>query len=121
MRNFVIICLLLSSFAVAQGKKTKVSFKKEIMPVLIKKCIGCHNTEDEGPSGLYLDDYRELMKGDSKHGPVIKSGNAEESILIMKVKGTAKFGKQMPRGKTPLDDETIEMISRWIDQGTKNN
>jgi hypothetical protein len=39
----------------------------------------------------------------------------------MKLKGTAKFGKQMPRGKTPLDNETVEMISTWIDQGAKNN
>lgn len=121
MRNLVIIFLIVSSVVVAQGKKAKVSFKKEIMPVLVKKCMGCHNTEDEGPSGLYLDDYKELMKGDSKHGPVIKSGSGEESLLIMKLKGTAKFGKQMPRGKTPLEDETIEMISTWIDQGAKNN
>lgn len=121
MKYFIVFCVMLTSFAIGQEKKVKVSFKKDIMPVFIKKCMGCHNTEDEGPSGLYLDDYKELMKGDSKHGPVIKSGNAEESILIMKVKGTAKFGKQMPRGKNPLDDETIEMISNWIDQGAKNN
>ena len=123
MRNLVVVCLVVVSFAfaLAQEKKEKVSFKKEIMPVLIKKCIGCHNTEDEGPSGLYLDDYKELMKGDSKHGPVITSGKGEESILVMKLKGTAKFGKQMPRGKIPLDNETVEMISTWIDQGAKNN
>ena len=121
MKNLIVVCLLLSSFVFAQEEKAKVSFKKEIMPVLIKKCMGCHNTEDEGPSGLYLDDYKELMNGGSKNGPVVKSGKGEESLLILKLKGTAKFGKQMPRGKTPLDDETIEMISTWIDQGAKNN
>jgi hypothetical protein len=121
MKKFILVCLLLSFAAVAQEKKAKVSFKKEIMPVLIKKCMGCHNTEDEGPSGLYLDDYKELMRGDSKHGPVVKPGESDESLLILKLKGTAKFGKQMPRGKTPLDEETIQMISTWIDQGAKNN
>jgi hypothetical protein len=121
MRNLVVVCLIVVSFALAQEKKAKVSFKKEIMPVLVKKCMGCHNTEDEGPSGLYLDDYTELMKGESKHAPVVTPGKGEESILVMKLKGTAKFGKQMPRGKTPLDNETVEMISTWIDQGAKNN
>jgi len=121
MKKLLVVCVLFSCLIAAQEKKAKVSFKKEIMPVFVKKCMGCHNTEDEGPSGLYLDDYKELMKGDSKHGPVVNVGKGEESILIMKLKGTAKFGKQMPRGKTPLDDETIEMISRWIDQGSKNN
>lgn len=121
MRTFIVIWLLFSSFIVAQEKKTKVSFKKEIMPILIKKCMGCHNTEDEGPSGLYLDDYKELMRGDSRHGPVVTPGKGSKSILILKLNGTASFGKQMPRGKMPLDEETIELISTWIDQGAKNN
>ena len=91
------------------------------MPIFTKKCLSCHNTEDGSLSGLYLDDYKELMKGDSKHGPVVTPGNGEESILIIKLRGTAMFGKQMPRGKTPLDDEIIDKIEKWIDQGAKNN
>jgi len=105
----------------AQDKKMRVSFKEDVMPVFQKKCMNCHNTEDESPSNLYLDTYMELMKGDSRHGPVIKAKKGEESTLIMKLRGTASFGKQMPRGKKPLDEETIEMISTWIDQGAKNN
>lgn len=99
----------------------KVSFKKDVMPLFTKKCLSCHNTEDESPSGLYLDDYEQLMKGDSKHGPVVKPKKGKESILIMKLLGTTDFGRQMPRGRKPLDEETIDVISRWIDQGAKNN
>jgi uncharacterized membrane protein len=117
----LMMVLLLTAVTAAQQKKTKVSFKEDVMPVLQKKCMNCHNTEDESPSGLYLDDYSELMKGESKHGPVIKPKKGEESVLIMKLRGTTSFGKQMPRGKKQLDDETIEMISTWIDQGAKNN
>lgn len=121
MHKILMIGLICSSFLFAQERKEKVSFKKDIIPVLTKKCMSCHNTEDESPSGLYMDDYKELMKGESKHGPVIKPKKGDESVLIMKLRGTATFGKQMPRGKKPLDDETIEMISTWIDQGAKNN
>jgi hypothetical protein len=121
MRTFVVVCLLACSVVVAQGKKSNVSFKKDIMPVFVKKCLSCHSTEDDSFADLYLDNYKELMKGDSKNGPVVTSGKGEESLLILKLKGTALFGKRMPKGKTPLDDETIKIISRWIDQGAKNN
>jgi len=121
MRTALIILAACFTIASAQGKKEKVSFKADIMPVIQKKCMNCHNTEDESPSNLYLDTYADLMKGDSKHGPVVKLKKGEESVLIMKLRGTASFGKQMPRGKKPLDEETIEKISTWIDQGAKNN
>ncbi len=121
MKIFIVVIVLLTSSGFGQGKKSKVSFKEEIMPILQKKCMNCHNTEDESPSGLYFDSYAELMKGESKHGPVVKAKKGEESVIIMKLRGTASFGKQMPRGKKPLDDEMIELISTWIDQGAKNN
>ncbi|MFZ4621311.1 MAG: c-type cytochrome domain-containing protein [Bacteroidota bacterium] len=121
MKNIILVLLALVTISAAQGKKAKVSFKDEIMPIFQKKCLNCHNTEDESPSGLYLDSYAELMKGDSRHGPVVTAKKGEESIIIMKLRGTASFGKQMPRGKKPLEDEMIQVISTWIDQGAKNN
>ena len=127
MKNACILIAICFSIGFAQEKKDakvavqKVSFSKDVMPVFSKKCLSCHNTEDESPSGLYLEDYENLMKGDSKHGPVVKPKKGDESILIKKLRGTAEFGRQMPRGRKPLDEETIELISRWIDQGAKNN
>lgn len=121
MKKIVVIICLFTAFSAAQSKKGKVSFKEDIMPIFQKKCLNCHNTEDESPSGLYLESYSEVMKGESRHGPVVKPKKGEESVLIMKLRGTASFGKQMPRGKKPLDDEMIELVSKWIDQGAKNN
>lgn len=121
MKRIIIAVLLTAVVGIAQEKKTKISFKQDILPVITKKCLNCHNTEDESPSGLYLDSYEELMKGESRHGPVVKPKKGEESVLIMKLRGTTSYGKQMPRGKKPLDEEVIEMISTWIDQGAKNN
>ncbi len=121
MKKIFLLLIILSLGAVAQEKKKKISFEEDVMPVFTKKCLSCHNTEDESPSGLYLDTYKLLMKGDSKHGPVVKPGKGEESILVLKLRGTAEFGKPMPRGRKPLDEEIIDIISRWIDQGAKNN
>lgn len=121
MKKIIVLIIVCFTISAAQGKKQKVSFKDDVMPIFQKKCLNCHNTEDESPSGLYLDSYAELMKGESKHGPVVTPKKGEESVIITKLRGTASFGKQMPRGKKPLDDEMIELISTWIDQGAKNN
>ncbi|MDD8018496.1 MAG: hypothetical protein PHP42_09005 [Bacteroidota bacterium] len=122
MKKSIIFTVLCASILFSQeGKKEKVSFAKEVLPILTKKCLGCHNTDDGSPSLLYFDDYKEMMSGSSKHGPVIIPKKGEESTLIKKLRGTADFGKQMPRGKKPLDEETISIICRWIDQGAKNN
>jgi len=121
MRNLLISLFIVTVGLSAQEKKETVSFSKDVMPVFVKRCLSCHNTEDESPSLLYLDNYKQLMSGESKHGPVVIPKKGDESILVKKLRGTTDFGRLMPRGRKPLDEETILMISRWIDQGAKNN
>lgn len=121
MKKLLIAIIIIAGIMSAQEKKGIISFKDDVMPIFQKKCMNCHNTEDESPSGFYLDNYAELMKGDSRNGPVVIPKKGEESILILKLRGTATFGKQMPRGKIVLDANIIDMISKWIDQGAKNN
>lgn len=121
MMKSVVVLFFLFSCLFAQEKSAKVSFAKDVMPVFVKKCLSCHNTEDEGPSGLYLDNYKELMRGDSRNGPVVIPKKGDESILVKKLRGTTEFGRQMPRGRKPLDEETIQLIAKWIDEGAKNN
>lgn len=121
MKTLLTALCIISAGLSAQEKNEIVSFSKDVMPVFVKRCLSCHNTEDESPSLLYLDNYKQLMSGESKHGPVVIPKKGEESILVKKLRGTTDFGRMMPRGRKPLDEETILMISRWIDQGAKNN
>ncbi|MFA6540956.1 MAG: c-type cytochrome domain-containing protein [Bacteroidota bacterium] len=121
MKKIIWAAVLYSCVVFAQNKESLVSFRKDVMPTFTKKCIGCHAAEDEGLGNLFLTGYSELMKGDSDHGPVVVKGKSDKSVLIMKLRGTAGFGKRMPRGMKPLDEKTIGIISRWIDQGAPNN
>ncbi len=121
MKKIIFFAFIIALCANAQEKQKTISFKKDVLPILTKKCLGCHNTDDGSPCNLYFDDYSELVKGDSKHGPVIIKGKGEESILVMKLRGTSDFGKQMPRGRKPLDEEMIDIVCQWINQGAKNN
>jgi Planctomycete cytochrome C len=50
------------------------------------------------------------------HAPVIIPGDAENSLLIQKLLGTAPQGEIMPPGGK-LPDETIQIIRDWINEG----
>jgi hypothetical protein len=104
-----------------QKKDPEVSYTKEIVPIIQKHCISCHSSDEERPSGLYMDSYEMLMKG-GRHGTCIIPGNAKESILYQKLQPNPPFGRWMPPPKKlKLTPEQIDLIRLWIDQGAKNN
>ena len=93
----------------------QVDYNNSIQPVFDERCAtaSCHGT---GSGGLYLTSYAQLMAGTSNHGPVVIPGDGEGSILVQKLRGTAGFGSAMPLSG-PLSDDTIDLISLWIDEG----
>ena len=67
------------------------------------------------------------MKG-GKHGKAIVPRKGEASLLYKTLKGPVKHGNDeiqaMPKAGpgaewTPLSDEQIDVIKRWIDEGAK--
>jgi uncharacterized membrane protein len=106
-----------------------VSFAKDVVPIISKRCLPCHAEENFNPSELSLDSYDKLMAG-GKHGVPVIAGDANKSILVQKLSATPPFGDPMPRERKKKKDdpwtkqlsaEEIKVISDWIDQGAKNN
>lgn len=106
-----------------------VSFKKDVFPVIEKKCLPCHAEENFNPSELSLDSY-ELMKQGGKHDEPFVPGKSKESVLVQKLGGEPPFGDRMPlntkkdikAGKAKwLSPEEVKIIAEWIDQGAKDN
>lgn len=64
-----------------------------------------------------------MQGGDN--GPVVISGNAEESPLVWSVEGQDALGIPVnlmpPTGLPQLNRTEIRLIKDWIDQGAKNN
>ncbi len=95
---------------------TTVSFQKDILPIFNNyRCITCHG--DNG--GLNLSNVNKL-KTTGDHKPVVIVGDAEGSILIKKMRGTAGFGTIMPP-EGMISEISITKISAWINQGAKDN
>ncbi|MEZ6134852.1 MAG: c-type cytochrome domain-containing protein [Pirellulaceae bacterium] len=100
----------------ATGDET-VSFAKDIAPILKENCNGCHIAGRQASGNFRMDSFAQLLRGGDS-GTVIANKNAEDSLLIKKLKGQS--GQRMPAGGRPaLSDEKIELISNWIREGAK--
>jgi mono/diheme cytochrome c family protein len=96
------------------GKET-VSFSRQVAPLLIDNCKGCHFNAQNASGRLRFDNFTQLLAGGDS-GSLLTPGKGEESLLVKKLRGTE--GQRMPAGgRPPLSDDNIKLISTWIDEG----
>jgi ankyrin repeat protein len=102
------------STALSQQLPDKVDFRRDVQPILKQFCIECH-----GPSqqmhGFRLDRRSDAFRGGTN--TMIKPGNSAGSRLYLKLISN-QFGPQMPLNE-PLNQEHIQLIKDWIDQGAQ--
>ena len=84
-----------------------VYFEKQILPILASNCAksGCHDaaTKEEG---LDYSTYQSAKESSSKLVEVISTSNANKLMP--------------PTGNTPLTQAQIALITKWVNQGAKN-
>lgn len=91
-------------------------FSKDVAPIFIKYCTGCHNDSDrEGK--LSLESYASLLKGGAKGG-VVTPGQAELSRLVRLVTGQAE-PRMPPKGEEAPKAAEIDVLKAWIAAGAK--
>lgn len=128
--GFIFALVAVGVITFAQGeKKTTVSFKNDVFPIIKAKCLPCHAEDNFNPSELSMDSYDQIAQG-GKHGVPFKPGKSAESLMIQKLSENPPFGDRMPlnskkkiqEGKAVwLTGDEIKTIATWIDQGAKNN
>ena len=96
----------------AAGADGEVAYA-QIDQIMQSRCVSCHSS---GNPIWELDtsSYAGLMDG-SKNGPVVEPGNPADSELVKRVKGITQ--PQMPMGGSPLSEQQVQRIERWIEQG----
>jgi hypothetical protein len=110
--------LVLSGVAYAQippAAKSKIEFTRDIEPLLTKRCVVCHGSQQQ-MSGFRLDQKDAALKGGAS-GPDIVPGKSAESRLIRLVAGLEK--KIMPPMGARLTADEIGLLRAWIDQGAE--
>jgi hypothetical protein len=101
--------------ATATGKE-KVSFSRDIAPVLVQECANCHGYGQRASGRLNMTTFQGLLNGGDS-GPPVAPGKPAESLLIQKLKGEA--GDRMPLRRPPLSDAVIAQFETWIAEGAK--
>jgi hypothetical protein len=99
--------------SVCAAEEASISFEKRIVPLLVKRCLGCHNPSD--PHGEFdLSSKSSAFKGGESEEPAISAGKPEASHLIERVKA----GEMPPKDKgTPLTNAEIALLEGWIKSG----
>jgi len=107
------LLLLLAAAGHAQAVD-KVSFAKDVAPILAQKCMQCHGIA-EPMANLNLRTRDGALKG-GHHGPAIVPGDAATSHLYKRLIGEET--PQMPQGGQ-LNEREIGLVKAWIDSGAE--
>lgn len=103
---------------ISRGLAESPDYLKEIKPLLQSRCTGCHGALKQ-KARLRLDTVRGILEG-GKSGPAIRSGDAEQSLLVERVAQT-NLDERMPpehEGEALSGDE-VRLLRRWIAAGAQ--
>lgn len=103
----------------AASTAAKVSYDKQVRPILQSHCQGCHQPAKAG--GAYvMTSFDRMLKGGESGEPAIVPSKPAESRLVELI--TPHAGKaEMPQNKPPLAESEIAVIAQWIAQGAKDD
>ncbi len=111
----IALSLYVAALCAYAEQPAKVDFHAQILPILDKHCMQCHN-RDAHKGGLGLGSAEEALKGGDSGVAAYRPGNGEESAIIQRVTSTDP-GFRMPSKGDPLSAEEIALLKAWIDEG----
>jgi mono/diheme cytochrome c family protein len=104
----------------AKEPPAEISYYRDVRPLFQQHCQGCHQPAMP-KGGFVMTEHASLLKkGESDH-PGVVPGKPELSKVIEQI--TPHDGKRpvMPKGKDPLVGHDVELITKWIAQGAKDD
>ena len=109
IRSALLALLTIASTVRADGDARKISYEKDVLPILQARCYSCHD-ESKQRAGLRLDVRSNALK------KVIVPGDANAGELIRRITHADK-AERMPRNEEPLSKKEIAAIRAWINDG----
>jgi hypothetical protein len=89
-------------------------FEKQVRPLLVSRCYGCHSAATGTKGGLALDTRGGTLRGGGR-GPALTAGDPEKSLLVSAVRHKSPDLKMPPTG--PLPDREIKILEEWVKIG----
>jgi len=97
-----------------------LSFKRDIAPILVANCLGCHSGTGQGirRSKLDMSTFDKLMAGGNR-GKDIVGGDVEGSMLVKMIKGEETPKMPPPGGQRGFSEEAAAKVEEWVKQGAR--
>ena len=111
-----VILVLISGLAASPLCYAAPSFEDEIVPIIAKRCVECHNSKDI-KGGLDLSNPKTAFAGGDSGDSIVASDSAA-SMIIQRISD----GSMPPesRGQSQkLPDSEISLLKAWIDNGAE--
>jgi hypothetical protein len=107
--------LLVAALPLVAQEDGAIFFEKNVRPLLVQQCLGCHSaTSQPIMGGLRLDDRALALKGGSR-GPSLVPGDPANSLLLKVVRHTAGALKMPPGPK--MKDADVAVLTQWVQMG----
>jgi mono/diheme cytochrome c family protein len=97
-----------------------ISYYRHVRPILQGACHGCHQPA-KAKGGYLMTDFAALVKGGEDDGAAIVPGKPQESSLLRNITPGPDGKAEMPKKADPLKAAEIELVSRWISEGAKDD
>jgi hypothetical protein len=94
-----------------------ISFTKDVAPILVSKCLACHNAE-KAKGGYLLHNFEALMKAGSSDEQPVLPGRSDQSKVYQLISDSNEEDR-MPQKDEALPASHIALIKNWIDQGAR--
>jgi uncharacterized membrane protein len=134
MRNTIQIISMAVMLSASTGASTaqpvkEVRFAREVVPILLRRCVSCHNSDDPMGGLSLIGDvaYGQLIGLRSSQSPLMRvvPRAPGKSYLMAKLDNAQNkvggYGFRMPMGFSQMTPGEIETVRRWIAQGAKND
>lgn len=95
----------------AGGPSEGPSFSKDVAPILLTRCGGCHVSRTRG--GLSLASYAAIGQG-ADGSPVVVARDSASSRLIEVIRSG-----EMPKGGGRVAEAELATLEQWIDAGAR--
>lgn len=95
-----------------------VEFEKEVLPILKKHCVACHNSATK-EGHLVLETPAAILKGGDSGPAVVAKKSAESLLLQAAAQESEPFmpPKDNKVNAKPLSSQELGILKLWIDQG----
>jgi WD40 repeat protein/mono/diheme cytochrome c family protein len=97
----------------------RISYYRDIRPILQANCQGCHQPA-KAKGGYVMTNFKGLLAGGETEGAAVVPEHTDQSSILKMV--TPQNGEaRMPKGKSPLAESEVALITSWIQQGAQDD